>query len=78
MFNLKEYINKNEEIYNGLKEIVLLEKGPHKLNERVTLFGHKRIEFDPFNRALYNHRFFTDEELNRLNFLTQPMFMSMN
>lgn len=62
----------------ALRKIQLKKRIKVKKDQEVSYLDLKTIEYDPLVKALYNQNEYSDSELEQLDFLTSPIFMSMN
>lgn len=78
MNTVHDYFNEINQRTLALRKITLVKQIKILNKDSVSYLDLQTIEYDPLVKALYNHDEYSETELKQLEFLTSPIFMSMN
>ncbi|MEX0906001.1 MAG: hypothetical protein WD028_09785 [Balneolaceae bacterium] len=75
---VRDYMKDINQMTLALRKIYLVKKIQVRNNDRLSYLDLHTIEYDPLVKAIYNNDDYSDTELKQLEFLNEPIFMSMN
>lgn len=75
---VQDYFNVINARTLALRKIQLVKQIEVRHKDQVSYMNIQTIEYDPLVKALYNTHEYSDSELEQLEFLNSPIFMSMN